>query len=366
LQGNAHVGYNIRTERYTLASTVTTYYDDTDPTQYATETDSYTYSTAHLQVSSHTYQTSESGMAQTDHFTYPLDYGSTNITPGIAMLQAQNITGAVVERYTTSTPQGGSPVVTQGSVNSYIVQPGTSMAVRDQSYLLETTNPIPTVGAGAYQPLSMTTAALNLDAHYVPSEQYSYDGNGNLVQYFKLNPASPSNTGTSHAIKWSYNNALPVAEAANAAPNEIFYESFETDQSANSTVSPFSHCGRKYWSAASYIPGFVIPDSRAYIIEYWTLNTSNNTWSYNSATYTGASMSVSVAGGSGIDDVRIYPVDAQMKSYTYDTVNGATSSIDVNGRTFNYDYDAFGRLLQIRNDNGSVEKKYQYHYKGSN
>jgi len=51
-----------------------------------------------------------------------------------------------------------------------------------------------------------------------------------------------------------------------------------------------------------------------------------------------------------------------MKSYTYKPLVGMTSETDPSGRTVHYDYDSFGRLEHIRNNEGQYLKKYEYHY----
>jgi YD repeat-containing protein len=72
-----------------------------------------------------------------------------------------------------------------------------------------------------------------------------------------------------------------------------------------------------------------------------------------------------LAEGSAIDDVRIYPVDAQMKTFTHDPLLGLTSVTDESGFTQRYEYDTFGRLKLIRDDHGKIVKSYQYHYKNN-
>jgi YD repeat-containing protein len=142
---------------------------------------------------------------------------------------------------------------------------------------------------------------------------------------------------------------------------EFLYESFEENNSSGVINNPANaHCGKSYFSGP-YTTSFVPPNSRNYIIEYWYL--SGTTWKFTSVPYSGNGMVLN--NGSAIDDVRIFPADAQMKTYTYDPVLGMTSSIDESGRAFMYDYDTFGRLLRIRNDNGGTEKQYQYNYKGN-
>lgn len=139
---------------------------------------------------------------------------------------------------------------------------------------------------------------------------------------------------------------------------EFVFENFEE---GSVTTSPLTaHTGEGYLSG-DYTPTFVIPNARTYTIEYWYWNGS--AWMYNSKPYIGTSTPVNE--GTAIDNVRIYPTDAVMTSYTYDPILGITSVIDANGLVMYYDYDDFGRLWRIRNDKGNVEKQYTYHYKGN-
>ncbi len=152
-----------------------------------------------------------------------------------------------------------------------------------------------------------------------------------------------------------------IITTASAGATEFFYESFEESSAGGVTTNAsLAHCGKNYL-AGSYTTAFVVPNSRTYVIEYWYL--SGTQWIFVSTPYTGSGMVLN--NGTAVDDIRIYPTDAQMKSYTYDPILGMTSAIDESGRVFKYDYDSFGRFFRLRNDNGAVEKQYQYNYKGN-
>ncbi len=135
---------------------------------------------------------------------------------------------------------------------------------------------------------------------------------------------------------------------------EFFFEGFEVG-SATGTATP--HTGKKYL-IGDYTTTYTKPNARNYTIEYWYL--SSGQWTYATATYNNGMVLTS---GDAIDDVRIYPTDARMKSYNYDPVIGLTSVIDENGNSLFYHYDSFGRLSHIKNDKGGIEKQYTYNYK---
>ncbi len=64
------------------------------------------------------------------------------------------------------------------------------------------------------------------------------------------------------------------------------------------------------------------------------------------------------------DDVRFHPSDAQMTTYTYDPLIGVSSETDANNRTTFYEYDDFGRLLLIKDNDGNIRKSMEYEYAG--
>lgn len=75
---------------------------------------------------------------------------------------------------------------------------------------------------------------------------------------------------------------------------------------------------------------------------------------------------VSLTGTAGalLDDLRLYPVGAQMQSYTHDPLAGVSSQTDTSGRILTYEYDDLGRLLRTRDEQGRVLSQQQYHYAG--
>lgn len=64
-----------------------------------------------------------------------------------------------------------------------------------------------------------------------------------------------------------------------------------------------------------------------------------------------------------IDEVRIMPRNAMMTTYTCIPGVGLTSEMDTNGNTMYYEYDVFGRLLRVLDDDRKVVKGYEYFIK---
>ncbi len=150
---------------------------------------------------------------------------------------------------------------------------------------------------------------------------------------------------------------LEYPQTTSTVLKEFYFENFEESGLATTDVT-IAHTGKKYYSG-DYTVSFTLPNIRVYMIEYWYLDVGN-VWKYISKPYSVTTMLLNE--GSAIDNVRIYPVDARMKSYTYDPCIGITSVIDENGNLLKYYYDTLGRLLQVNSEKG-IEKQYRYNYK---
>jgi hypothetical protein len=65
-----------------------------------------------------------------------------------------------------------------------------------------------------------------------------------------------------------------------------------------------------------------------------------------------------------IDEVRLYPVDAEMTTYTFDPLVGITGQCMPDSRIAYYEYDAFQRLMLQRDQDRNIVKKISYNYNG--
>ena len=64
-----------------------------------------------------------------------------------------------------------------------------------------------------------------------------------------------------------------------------------------------------------------------------------------------------------VDEVRLYPANARMTTYTYNPLIGKSSECDQSNRITYYEYDDLGRLQFVRDENKNVLKMYEYNYK---
>ncbi len=66
-----------------------------------------------------------------------------------------------------------------------------------------------------------------------------------------------------------------------------------------------------------------------------------------------------------LDTLRDALPNAMVSTYTYDPLVGVTSITDPRGYTMYYEYDAFNRLQQVKDQNGNILSENQYHYKNN-
>ncbi len=119
--------------------------------------------------------------------------------------------------------------------------------------------------------------------------------------------------------------------------------------------------------------------NKLYTLSLWANNTTTlvnnqgatkigrtlNGYTYYEWDITGtSSINLSTNSAVNIDELRIYPKDAQMTTYTYAPLVGITSQTDANNRIMYYIYDGFNRLLLVRDQDKNILKKYCYNYQG--
>lgn len=183
---------------------------------------------------------------------------------------------------------------------------------------------------------------------------------------------------------WGYNNTLPIAKVENASCDSFAYTSFEQQSNeGNWTISGGSSypsdgiTGKKCLNLNGIITSATIDSQIPYTLTFYAKEGDNDEISINSTIYFFATndweyYEISLPAGYSsvvlsldyvnIDELRLYPADAQMTTYTYDPLIGMTSETDPAGRTTTYEYDEFGRLHRILDQDGFTLKQYTYHF----
>lgn len=213
---------------------------------------------------------------------------------------------------------------------------------------------------------------------------FSYDINSNPLQVSKTDDVVTS-------YIWDYKNTYAIAQVINASQSDIAYTSFEADGTGSwsnvnqanilSDVKAVSGTNLYNFNSTA-LSKSGLNSSSTYIVSYWSNSgvysvsgASVSGWpkSLRSVVINGVTWSlwehkiretetVSVSGAGSIDELRLYPANAQMTTYTYKLLTGLSSVSDINNNISYYEYDTFGRLKLIRDLKGNITKTFNYKY----
>ncbi|MCW5910625.1 MAG: RHS repeat protein [Cyclobacteriaceae bacterium] len=183
-------------------------------------------------------------------------------------------------------------------------------------------------------------------------EYQNYNGIGRIVDQKKSNDVPLS-------YLWDEVNGLLLAEVQNATSDNIYHTSFEGTGTVE-TVSNPARTGRRYLNSGTYNfsgNGFVPASTTNLKMSYWYW--SSNKWNFSGV----VNWSNTISAGARLDEIRVFPGDSQMTTYTYVTGIGITSMTDANNVTTYYEYDSFGRLNVVKDDKGNIVQNILYHLK---
>lgn len=224
------------------------------------------------------------------------------------------------------------------------------------------------------------------DAAYGPMPEFNiqYNAIGNIVETNKQNDIH-------EVYLWDYNHAYAVAKITNSNFNSVAFSSFEADETGGwfginnayiiSDVNSIT--GKRHYNQTAFtLSNTALLSTQNYTVSYWTKNATafavsgtlagwpkkgqtgtlnGQAWTYYEHQVAG-NTSVSVTGSGTIDELRLYPADAQMTTYTYELLVGLKSACDVNNKVNYYEYDSLKRLLRIRDQDGNILKVFDYKY----
>lgn len=206
-----------------------------------------------------------------------------------------------------------------------------------------------------------------------------YDINGNIAEQHK-------NNDYKYTYLRDYRGMYVIAQAINADSINIAHTSFEADGSGNWKIGSMLRVtgdgitGTKcYQLSNGSLSKTNLNSSSQYIVSYWTKNStafsiagtlsgypiagkSVNGWKYFEHKITGQTQ-ITITGSSGlIDEVRIYPVSTQMKTYSYEPLIGVTSICDEQNNINYFEYDGLNRLLYVRDIDKNIIKQFDYQF----
>lgn len=239
-------------------------------------------------------------------------------------------------------------------------------------YSLQSNKPVSLSSIGAFD-----SAHLIRNSTWLKKQQefVSYDSLGNFLEM------KNTISGQSNSLIMDYHGRLPVAKISNAKFSDVAYTSFESDGSGSWSI-PSSYrnktnsiTGKKSYSLDSgSITKTGLDASATYIISYWkasaaTVSVSGatgtafiaeqNGWKLYTQTIS-STTSVTVSGSGLIDELRLYPKDANMVTSTFEPLIGVTSTCDANNKISYCEYDSANRIVVLRDKDLNIIKKYEY------
>lgn len=225
----------------------------------------------------------------------------------------------------------------------------------------------------SFTPAYKDNSGFHYDSRYrLENEVELFDANKNPVQ-LKLRDKKQS-------IIWDGEEVIAVVN--NSDFSNIAATSFETDAKGNWNYSGQSvgdntaPTGSKVYDLGSgNLSSSMLDATKEYIVSYWsktgpkTVNgisaqsgLSVNGWVYYEHKIPSATAQVTISGSGNIDEVRLYPKEAAMNTYTYLPLIGIQTVCNANNQINYYEYDGFARLITIRDIDKNIVKTMDYQY----
>jgi hypothetical protein len=211
---------------------------------------------------------------------------------------------------------------------------------------------------------------------YVETQAFTYDPDGNLIGMRDEGNHVVSNI-------YDYNDKYVTASVINADVliDKPAYTSFETSALGRWTLNGSSNylsaglTGDRSMALNSSTLSTQLNPTKPYKLSLWSNSSSVslstggtssksgptiNGFTYYEYDINAGTSSVTVSGNATIDELRLYPKSARMRTVTYDPLIGKTSECDENNRVTYYDYDDVGRLRFVKDENKNIVKMYEY------
>lgn len=217
-------------------------------------------------------------------------------------------------------------------------------------------------------------------SYEVQTQQFYYNSAGMMTGVKDEGERSLTNI-------YGYNDKYVVASIVNAHPvtDKTAATSFEVNGEFGGWIfsaGPENYnttnkvTGTRSFSMNGALTAAPLNTSKAYRLSFWanaghSISITNSPTlvktgpvrgglTYYEYTVPAGANSVVLYGSGTIDELRIYPQSARIRTTTYDALIGKTSECDENNRISYYQYDERGRLRFIKDDQNNTLKMYEY------
>jgi YD repeat-containing protein len=179
---------------------------------------------------------------------------------------------------------------------------------------------------------------------------------------------------------WGYDGKLPIAQVSPAVYGRCAFANFEHSDRGNwlyneqDVILTESKTGTRSFKGQVNTPSM---EAGEYRVSFWAKAQNNSeiqvnripvnidmTWRRYEITLTNPGVVTVNTNGNFIDDLRLHPVGAQMKTFTFFPRSVLSSVTDENHITTFYEYDGLTRLRAVRDHDGNIVKHHQYQYSG--
>jgi YD repeat-containing protein len=323
------------------------------------------------------------GQTITTYYRYPFDVytGTVTATPEsstqLPFMISRNIINEPCEVIQTKTIGGtenviGGKVLTFAKLNNTVKQ--------NNVYALQISAPISKSSYAAYTVTGYSNGneISQIDPRMVKRINYTlHDALGNVREYSK--------DDESKALIWGYDDHYLVAEVPDAGAGAIAYTSFET-ATDDRWILPVTARNitdaltgkRSFDMTSAGTTGIIINGiTGTSILSYWTKNTVPLTitgtqgtpargktvrqWTYYEHKIAGITQA-KITGTGLVDELRLYPDNTHMTTYTYEPLIGLTGQCSPQNALAYYEYDGLGRLKLVRDQDGNIVKQHEYEY----
>ena len=226
---------------------------------------------------------------------------------------------------------------------------------------------------------------------YKPVNQFmSYDVKGRLLSAKVENGVESYNKYSDSPTK------ILIAQAQYGTEDNVYYTSFENEETGLSndftpldapvSMNPDARTGDVSTNLTISAVKQTNVSTGKYILSFWTKGIPNitqtvdvtgtsitilkqhvsittpNEWKINHYIVDVTALSdILITGSQLIDEIRMYPYDAQMKTYTYYNGGGIRSITNENDVTTFYNYDLMYRLKDVKDANQNLLEERKYH-----